>query len=184
MSIRAAQRLTKLSQRHRQGARLIALGLSFVEVSEELGGHPSYWGRLANHSPAFRECLNVFRGQTEGKYQVRATESCETKLAERRWRRREPEPDPAREAQLAWTRAELSRLAAEEEERQSLKVEELHRPTSPDGAAPRAVLPQPPVLVSPRPLMPAGQMPALRTSWQDLIARRQAETAWTRRGRG
>jgi len=71
VSIKAAQRLRKLTDWHRQGAYLIANGLMYTEVSKEIGGHPFHWGRLVNYSELFQSYLYVCRDQVEEEYRGR-----------------------------------------------------------------------------------------------------------------
>ena len=63
-----SQPLQRLNDKHRQGARLMARGMSLVEISRELGYRPNYWSRLKNGSPVFQECLADYRRQSEQAY--------------------------------------------------------------------------------------------------------------------
>jgi len=60
-SMCGSRTLKKLNDKHRQGAMLIARGMTFRQIGEELGGHPGYWGQLARWSPLFQECVEHYR---------------------------------------------------------------------------------------------------------------------------
>ena len=73
MSISTARGLQKLNDRHRRAAQLIAQGMTFVEVSREVGCHPFYWGRLVTYSQVFQDYLYACRELSEQVY-VRSVE--------------------------------------------------------------------------------------------------------------
>jgi hypothetical protein len=63
-----SQPLQRLNDKHRTAARMMARGMSLVEISRELGYRPNYWSRLKNGSPVFQECLAHYRRQAEQAY--------------------------------------------------------------------------------------------------------------------
>jgi len=65
--------LKKLSERHRQAARLLVRGKKFVEIAEELGGHPYYWGQIAK-TPLMRGEIEHCRQQVDNAW-LRAEEA-------------------------------------------------------------------------------------------------------------
>jgi hypothetical protein len=89
VSIKAAQRLRKLTDWHRQGAYLIANGLMYTEVSKEIGGHPFHWGRLVNYSELFQSYLYVCRDQVEEEYRGRLIHMFGEKIRRRRQRQQQ-----------------------------------------------------------------------------------------------
>jgi hypothetical protein len=65
--------LKKLNERHRQAVRLLVRGKKFVEIAEELGGHPYYWGQIAK-TPLMRGEIERCRQQVDNAW-LRAEEA-------------------------------------------------------------------------------------------------------------
>src|SRR5215471_14888702 len=57
--------LKQLSDRHRQGAMLVARGVTFRQISQEFGWTAGYWGQLARWEPLFRELVEQYRQTLE-----------------------------------------------------------------------------------------------------------------------
>ena len=172
MSIRAAERLRKLTDWHRQGAYLIANGLMYTEVSKEIGGHPFHWGRLVNYSKLFQSYLYVCRDQVEEEYRGKLINTFGEKIRRRRQRQQQ-------RARKSSSSPSLTLLSAPPTSPAQIKNDGMGNGGSSqrrsDVSAPQL---QPAMPQSP---MPAGQVPPSRQSWQDLIAKRKAETAWQSR---
>ena len=172
MSIRAAQRLRKLTDWHRQGAYLIANGLMYIEVSNEIGGHPFHWGRLVNYSELFQSYLYVCRDQVEEEYRGRLINTFGEKIRRRR-QRQQQRARKSSSPQSAGSPSAAPTPPGQKDDMISggspqLETGVLRRP---DVSAPQ---------LQPQSPMSAGQVPPPRQSWQNLIAKRQKETryAW------
>ena len=178
MSIRAAQRLRKLTDWHRQGAYLIANGLMYTEVSKEIGGHPFHWGRLVNYSELFQSYLYVCRDQVEEEYRGRLINTFAEKIRHRRQRQqqraRKPS-SPQSAASPSAARTPPGQIKKDGIVNGGSPQRETGVFRRPDVSGPQL---RPAMSQSP---MPAGQVPPSRQSWQDLIAKRKAETAWQSR---
>ena len=159
MSIRAAQRLRKLTPWHHNAAYLIAAGLNNTEVAEEIGGHPAYLGRLVNYSQLFQVILYFYRDEINEKRQAETLAKFEGKILKRHQRRQ------SRSRKSSSPQSVASPSAAAPTPPGQMKKDS-------GSSAPQL---QPAMPQSP---MPAGQVPSSRQSWQDLIAKRKAETAW------
>ena len=160
MSIRAAQRLRKLTPWHHNAAYLIAAGLNYSEVAEEIGGHPAYLGRLVNYSQLFQVILYFYRDEINEKRQAETLAKFEGKILKRHQRRQ------SRSRKSSSPQSIASPSAA--------PIPPGQMKTDRGSSAPQL---QPAMSQSP---MPAGQVPPSRQSWQDLIAKRREETryAW------
>ena len=175
MSIRAAQRLRKLTDWHRQGAYLIANGLMYTEVSREIGGHPFHWGRLVNYSELFQSYLYVCRDQVEEEYRGRLINT----FAEKIRRRRQRQQQSVRKSSSS---PPLTLPSAPPTPPGQIKKDGMANASAPQRDTGVLRRPAPQLQrAMPQSPMPAGQVPPSRQSWQDLIAKRKAETAWQSR---
>ena len=113
--------LKKLNDKHRQGAMLIARGMTFRQIGEELGGHPGYWGQLARWSPLFQECVEHYRQILENA----RNRALEVQRAEnvRRQRRRTRPVTPFVSGIIVERRARAERLRQAEAQVRQLKLE-------------------------------------------------------------
>ena len=162
MSIRAAQRLRKLTPWHHNAAYLIAAGLNNTEVAEEIGGHPAYLGRLVNYSQLFQVILYFYRDEINEKRQAETLAKFAGKILKRHQRR-----------QSRSRKSSSPQLVASPSAATPTPPGQMKKDSGSSAPQLQPAMPQSP--------MPAGQVPPSRQSWQDLIAKRKAETAWQSR---
>jgi len=171
-------------------------GKSLVEISREVGYTLNYWSRLENWSPLYRDRMNFLKAlndelwlrDVERRY---VEESGLVKLLSKQRKKnkkkregREMTPFVAERIVERAAKAAQSQSAAPTQAGQikkdgmvngGLPQRETRVLRRPDVSTPRL---QPAMSQS---RMPAGQVPPSRQSWQDLIAKRKAETAWQSR---
>ena len=145
-SMCGSRKLKKLNDKHRQGAMLIARGMTLRQIGEELGGHPGYWGQLARWSPLFQECVEHYRQMLEtarrGALEAQGAENA------RRRRRRPRAVTPFVAGIIVERRARAERLRQAEAQVRQLKLEnaklarqlkeDSRRPPSQPLASPRS----------------------------------------------
>jgi hypothetical protein len=79
----AAQGLQKLNDRHRRAAHLLVQGMTFVEISREVGCHSDHCSRFAKDSPMFQTYLESCREVPEHIY-LTSTERLSSGTIERK----------------------------------------------------------------------------------------------------
>ena len=144
-----------------------------------IGGHPAYLGRLVNYSQLFQVILYFYRDEINEKRQAETLAKFAGKILKRHQRRQ------SRSRKSSSPQSVASPSAAAPTPPGQMKKDGMVNGGSPQRAAgvlrrPDVSAPQLQPAMSQSP-MPAGQVPPSRQSWQDLIAKRKAETAWQSR---
>ena len=163
------------------------------EIAEELGGHPYYWGQIAK-TPVMRGEIERCRQQVDNAW-LRAEEARLLEvlgvgklgaLIRNRRKQRQRRRDRPMTPFVAERIAERAAKAAPSQSAAPTPPGQIKKDGMVNGGSPQremGVLRRPDVSapqLQPQSLMPAGQVPPPRQSWQNLIAKRQKETryAW------
>ena len=127
-----------------------------------IGGHPAYLGRLVNYSQLFQVILYFYRDEINEKRQAETLAKFAGKILKRHQRRQSRSRKSSSPQSVASPSAAAPTPPGQMKKDSGSSARQLQRAMS----------------QSP---MPAGQVPPSRQSWQDLIAKRKAETAWQSR---
>jgi hypothetical protein len=165
-------------------------GLTMIEISKEIGYHEKYWGLLRIHSKLFQEYLYAVRDLLEQSYltsEVRLHNAVIERRLERfqqralgqqqRQRARDQQRRQRKLAQLS----EVSGASAGTPPRGALTQPESPKPEGTQAGSRPLPAPPPQQRQAPPQRQEVAPVPVFtapaRQSWQDLIAKRKAETA-------